>query len=304
SPKNGLILGAGYIGMEMAEAFTEAGIKVTVVEKMPGILGTMDDEITEVVEEQLRANGVALVKSRAVVEFAGEGSFVRRATLDSGESIDADVVLVGSGIRPNSEMARDAGIEVGKTGAIRVNRRMQTSLPDVFAAGDCAEAYHIVLDRNVYIPLGPTANKHGRIAGENIAGGSASSSGIVGTAVFKVFDLEMGRTGITEKEAKVEGLDYVSNVVEHASRAHYYPGASKIRIKLVADRKSGKLLGAQMVGREGVSKRIDVFATAITARMTAHEIGSLDLGYAPPFAPVYDPIIVAADELGKRIVSK
>ena len=304
SPKNGLILGAGYIGMEMAEAFTEAGIKVTVVEKMPGILGTMDDEITEVVEEQLRANGVALVKSRAVVEFAGEGSFVRRATLDSGESIDADVVLVGSGIRPNSEMARDAGIEVGKTGAIRVNRRMETSLPDVFAAGDCAEAYHLVLERNVYIPLGPTANKHGRIAGENIAGGSASSSGIVGTAVFKVFDLEMGRTGITEKEAKVEGLDYVSNVVEHASRAHYYPGASKIRIKLVADRKSGKLLGAQMVGREGVSKRIDVFATAITARMTAHEIGSLDLGYAPPFAPVYDPIIVAADELGKRIVSK
>jgi NADPH-dependent 2,4-dienoyl-CoA reductase/sulfur reductase-like enzyme len=178
---------------------------------------------------------------------------------------------------------------------------METSIPDIYSAGDCAEVYHLVLERNVYIPLGTTANKQGRVAGENIAGGSASFPGIVGTAIFKVFDLEVGRTGITEKEARAEGMDDAANVVEQHSRAPYYPGVSQIRVKLVADRSTGRLLGAQMVGREGVSKRIDVFATAITAKMSVHEIRDLDLGYAPPFAPPYDPILIAADELWKKL---
>jgi NADPH-dependent 2,4-dienoyl-CoA reductase/sulfur reductase-like enzyme len=297
-------VGGGYIGMEMAESFAEAGMKVKVVEKMPSILGTMDDEITEVVEEELSRNGVTLLKSKAVVEFASEGSYLRKAILDSGESLDADIAVVGTGLRPNSEIARDAGIELGRTGAIKVNQRMETNNPDIYAAGDCAEAYHLVLGRNVYIPLATTANKQGRVAGENIAGGSASFPGIVGSAVFKVFDLEVGRTGITEKEARVEGIEYTSNVVEHGSRAPYYPGVSKIRIKLVADRNTGRLLGAQMVGREGVSKRIDVFATAITAKMAVHEIRDLDLGYAPPFSPHYDPVLIAADELYKKLQGK
>ena len=301
SPKNGLLIGAGYIGMEMAESFTEAGMKVTVVEKMPNILGTMDDEIVEIIEKTLSGNGVALLKSRAVVEFAGSNYRVSRAVLDSGELVDADIAIIGAGLRPNSGIAREAGIELGRTGAIKVNNRMETSIPDIYAAGDCAEAYHLVLGRNVYIPLATTANKQGRTAGENIGGGNASFPGIVGTAIFKVFDLEVARTGITEKEAKVEGIDYVSNVIEHGSRAPYYPGVTPIRVKLLADKKTGRLLGAQMVGREGVAKRIDVLATAITVKMTAHEMRNLDLGYAPPFSPPYDPILIAADEIQKKL---
>ena len=304
SPKQGLLIGAGYIGMEMAESFTEAGMKVTVVEKMPGIVGTMDGEITEIIEQELSRNTVTLLKSKAVAEFVGKNSHLSRAILDSGEAIAADIAVVGAGLRPNSEIARDAGIEMGKTGAIKVNQRMETNIPDIYSAGDCAEVYHLVLGRNVYVPLGTTANKQGRAAGENIAGGSASFPGIVGTAIFKTFDLEVGRTGLTEREAKAEGIDYAANVVEHFSRAPYYPGVSKIRVKLVADRSTGRLLGAQMVGREGVSKRIDVFATAITAKMSVHEIRDLDLGYAPPFAPHYDPILVAADELHKKLGDK
>jgi NADPH-dependent 2,4-dienoyl-CoA reductase/sulfur reductase-like enzyme len=304
SPKQGLLIGAGYIGMEMAESFTEAGMKVTLLEKMPNILGTMDNEITEIIEQELDRNTIKVLKSKAVAEFAGEDSHLSRAILDSGESLNADIAVVGAGLRPNSEIARDAGIELGKTGAIKVNQRMETSIPDIYAAGDCAEVYHLVLGRNVYIPLGTTANKQGRVAGENIAGGNASFPGIVGTAIFKTFDLEVGRTGITEKEARVEGIDYAANVVEHHSRAPYYPGVSQIRVKLVADRSTGRLLGAQMVGREGVSKRVDVFATAITAKMSVHEIRDLDLGYAPPFAPPYDPILIAADELHKKLLGK
>jgi NADPH-dependent 2,4-dienoyl-CoA reductase/sulfur reductase-like enzyme len=290
--------------MEMAEAFSATGMKVTIVEKMPNIIGTMDDEITEVVKEELNNNGVKIIKSSAVVEFQGDGSSVTGAATDSGMSINADIALIGVGIRPNSEIARDAGIDLGRTGAINVNRRMETNIPDIYAAGDCAEAYHLVLRRNVYIPLGTTANKQGRVAGENVAGGNASFAGIVGTAVFKTFNLEVGRTGITEKEAKAEGIDYVSNVIQHTSRAFYYPGSSHIKVKLVADRKTGLLLGAQMAGREGIAKRVDVFATAITARMSIREIGNLDLGYAPPFAPVYDPILIAADELQKKLKDK
>jgi NADPH-dependent 2,4-dienoyl-CoA reductase/sulfur reductase-like enzyme len=301
SPRQGLILGAGYIGMEMAESFSARGMKVTVIEKMPNVLGTMDDEITEIVEQEFKRNGVTLIKSHAVAEFEGDGTHVTRVILDSGEAIGAGVVLVGAGIRPNSEIAKDAGIELGSTGAIEVNERMETNIPDIYAAGDCAEAYHLVLGRNTYIPLGTTANKQGRVAGENMAGGNASFAGIVGTAVFKTFDLEVGRTGITEKEAKTEGIDYVSNVIEHISRARYYPGVTNIKIKLVADRKTGRLLGAQMVGREGVSKRLDVFATALTVKMSVYEISNLDLGYAPPFAPVHDPILMAADELQKKL---
>ena len=301
SPKKGIILGAGYIGMEVAEAFTEAGIKVTIVEKMPNILGTMDDELTEVVEEELNRNDVTLIKSRAVTEFQGENSYLQTVILDNGESVNANIALIGAGIRPNSEIAKNAGIELGRF-AINVNAKMETNIPDIYAAGDCAEAYHLVLGRNVYFPLGTTANKQGRVAGQNIAGGDVSFAGIIGTAVFKVFDLEVGRTGITEKEAVNEGIIFRSKVIEHVSRAHYYPGASKIRIKLITSKETGILLGAQLVGREGVAKRTDVLATAITAEMTANDIRNLDLGYAPPFAPVYDPVIIAADELHKDIV--
>ena len=302
SPKKALIIGAGYIGMEMAEALVSLGIDVTIVEVMPNILGSMDDEINEVVEAELQKNGVKLLKSTSVVEFVGDG-FVRKAILNNGSSLNVDLVIVGAGIKPNSEIARDAGIEIGRSGAIAVNQRMETNIPGVFAAGDCAEAFHLVLGRPVYIPLGTTANKQGKVAGENAVGGNAIFKGIVGTAVFKVFELEVARTGISEKQAKEEGIDYVSTVIEHGSRAHYYPGGSKIRVKLIAERKTGRLLGAEMVGRDGVAKRIDVFATALHARMSIDEIAGLDLSYAPPFAPVWDPILIAANDIEKKLKS-
>jgi NADPH-dependent 2,4-dienoyl-CoA reductase/sulfur reductase-like enzyme len=302
SPKKALIIGAGYIGMEMAESLVSLGIDVTIVEVMPNILGSMDDEINEVVEAELQKNGVKLLKSTSVVEFVGDG-FVRKAILNNGSSLDVDLVIVGAGIKPNSEIARNAGIEIGRSGAIAVNQRMETNIPGVFATGDCAEAFHLVLGRPVYIPLGTTANKQGKVAGENAVGGNAIFKGIVGTAVFKVFELEVARTGISEKQAKAEGIDYVSTVIEHGSRAHYYPGGSKIRVKLIAERKTGRLLGAEMVGRDGVAKRIDVFATALHARMSIGEIAGLDLSYAPPFAPVWDPILIAANDIEKKLKS-
>jgi len=301
SPGKGLIVGGGYIGMEMAESFSAAGLQVTIIEKMPNILGTMDDEIARLVEEELKSNNVTLIKSAGATEFIGDGSSLVKVLADTGTTIDARIALVGAGIRPNSEIAMTAGIELGKTGAIKVNERTETNVSDIYAAGDCAEAYHLVLHRNAYIPLGTTANKQGRVAGENAAGGNATFGGIVGTAIFKTFDLEVGRTGITEKEARAEGIDCVSNVIQHSSRAFYYPGRSDITVKLVAEKKTGLLLGAQMAGHEGVAKRTDVLATAITVGMTVSQIENLDLGYAPPLSPVYDPVLVAASELGKKL---
>ncbi len=304
SLKDGLIVGAGYIGMEMAESFSTAGLQVTMIEKMPNILGTMDEEITRVVEEELKRNNVTLIKSAGVTEFIGDRSSLARVVTDTGTAINAQIALIGAGIRPNSEIAKSGGMELGRTGAIKVNERTETSVSDIYAAGDCAEAYHLVLHRNAYIPLGTTANKQGRVAGENAAGGNATFAGIVGTAIFKTFDLEVGRTGLTEKEARTEGIDCAANVVKHYSRAFYYPGRSDITVKLVADRKTGLVLGAQMAGREGVAKRIDVFAAAITAGMTVSQVENLDLGYSPPFAPVYDPVLVAATELQKKLSKK
>jgi NADPH-dependent 2,4-dienoyl-CoA reductase/sulfur reductase-like enzyme len=301
SPKQALIIGVGNIGMEMAEAFSARGIKVIMIEKAPSILGSMDDEINRSVEDELQKKGIKLIKSQAAVEFTGENSLVRQALLENGETIPADIVLISTGIRPNSEIAREAGIDTAPNGAIRVNERMQTNLPDIFSAGDCAEAYHRIYKRNVYMPLGTTANKQGRVAGNNIAGLDSTFPGIVGTAVFKVFDLEVGRTGLSEKDALREGIKVVANTIEQFSRAPYFPGAIRIKVKLVAEQRTGKLLGAQLVGKEGVSKRLDVLAEAITFGLTAHDVEDLDLGYAPPFAPVYDPVLIAASELQKII---
>ncbi len=302
APKRALIIGAGHIGMEMAEALAMTGMDITIAEREPNILGTMDEEITKIVEEGLGRNRVKLLKSASVKEFTSKNGYVSEAILDNGESINVDIVIVSIGTRPNSEIAKEAGIETDEhTGAIKVNQRMETNVPGIYSAGDCAMAYHQVLERQVYIPLGTTANKQGKVAGENMAGGNASFKGIVGTAVLKVFDLEVARTGLSGIEAQREGFNFISNVVEQNSRAHYYPDGSKIWVKLIAQMNTGRILGAEMVGREGISKRIDVFATAIAAKMTVEDMGDLDLSYAPPFAPVWDPILIAANDLKKKI---
>ena len=300
-PGRALIIGAGHIGMEMAEALAMAGMDVTITEREPDILGTMDDEITKIIEEGLVRNRVKLFKSASVREFISKNGYVREAILDNSESINADIVIVCIGMRPNSEIAKEAGIETDRTGAIKVNQRMETNVPGIYSAGDCAMAYHQVLERQVYIPLGTTANKQGKVAGENMVGGNASFKGIVGTSVLKVFDLEVARTGLSETDAQIEGFNFISNVVEQSSRAHYYPGGSKICVKLIAGMNTGRILGAEMVGRESVSKRIGIFATAIAAKMTVEDIGDLDLSYAPPFAPVWDPILIAANDLKEKL---
>jgi NADPH-dependent 2,4-dienoyl-CoA reductase/sulfur reductase-like enzyme len=219
------------------------------------------------------------------------------------EEIEADLVLVGVGIKANAAIAKEAGIEIGHTGSIKVNSRMETNIQGVYACGDCAEAYHRILNRNVWIPLGDTANKQGRIAGANIAGEGISFPGIIGSAATKVFEYEVARTGLGEIEAVTEGFEVETNVIEAGTRAHYYPGKKLIKIKLIAEKGSGKLLGAQAIGEEGVSKRIDVLATAIWNGMTLNEIAWLDLTYVPPVAPVWDPILVAAQVGMKRIRS-
>lgn len=301
SPKKALIIGAGYIGMEMAETLMRLGIKVTMVARGHNILGTMESEISKIVEDELGRNGVTLLKSTQVEEFKGENGYLRSAVLNNGETIDIDMALVATGVRPNSGIAKEAGIELGSKGAVRVNERMETNVPNIYSAGDCAEAYHQVLKRQFYLPLGTIANKQGKVAGENMVGGDASFKGVVATSTFKVFDLQVARTGLSTKEAEKEGIGYIASTIEAGSRAHYYPGGSRILVKLTSEKISGRILGAAMAGGEGVPKRIDVIATAITAGMTAEDMCSLDLSYSPPFAPVWDPVLIAANELNKKI---
>jgi NADPH-dependent 2,4-dienoyl-CoA reductase/sulfur reductase-like enzyme len=301
SLKRVAIIGGGYIGMEMAEAFSIQGYEVTVIEKLPRVLPNFDVELSDKVEEKLKEKGINMRLGSELKAIMGNGTV--NGVITDTEEIEADLVLMGVGIKANAAIAKEAGIEIGHTGSIKVNSRMETNIQGVYACGDCAEAYHRILNRNVWIPLGDTANKQGRIAGANIAGEGISFPGIIGSAATKVFEYEVARTGLGEIEAVTEGFEVETNVIEAGTRAHYYPGKKLIKIKLIAEKGSGKLLGAQAIGEEGVSKRIDVLATAIWNGMTLNEIAWLDLTYVPPVAPVWDPILVAAQVGMKRIRS-
>ena len=300
-PRRAVIVGAGYIGMEMAEVLTHRGMDVTVVEKLGQVIPGFEPAIAEAVRSELEGRGVRVETGVGVhaVEPSG-GAAALRVRTDRGEFL-ADLVLVSVGIRPNVALARAAGVPLGESGAIAVDPGMRTRVPGVFAAGDCAEAHHRVSGKPAYVPLGTTANKQGKVAGANAAGADEEFGGIVGTAAFKVFDLEVGRTGLGPEEARRLGLDPVVAVSRHGSRGHAYPGGRTITTVLVAERSSGRLLGAQMVGGDAVAKRVDVFATALHGRMTVEDLESLDLSYAPPFAPVYDPVLIAATVARKEL---
>lgn len=298
-PRRAVIVGAGYIGMEMAEALRGRGLEVTVLEKMPQILPGFVPAVVEQAGRELARNGVRAETGIAVQEIArAERGLVVRT--DRG-AIPTELVLVSVGVRPNVALAEAAGIALGETGAIAVDDGMRTSVPGVWAAGDCAEAKHLVMGRPAWIPLGTTANKQGKVAGANAAGGDERFGGIVGSAAFKVFDLEVGRTGLAPAEASKLGLEAVSAASTHRSRGHGYPGSKDVTTVLVVERGSRRLLGAQMVGGEGVKGRIDVLATALAARFTVEQIEQLDLAYAPPLAPVYDPILIAAGVAAKAV---
>ena len=296
-PWQAVVVGAGYIGLEMAEALAANGMYVDVVEMLPQVLPNMDADMAALVQEELHRHGVTVHLGSEVKAFEGEGQVER--VIAGGKVLEADIVLFSIGARANIPMAEKAGAAIGETGAIAADDHQRTTVPHVWAAGDVAEAWHRVLNRPAYIPLGTTANKQGRIAGTNIAGGDEAFGGIVGTAVVKVFDLEVARTGLSETEAARAGFDYASVTIKAPSRAHYMPTHPPVHIKLVFEKGSKKLLGGQMVGEEGVSKRIDVIAAALHGGWTVYDLTQLDLSYAPPFAPVWDPILVVANVASK-----
>jgi NADPH-dependent 2,4-dienoyl-CoA reductase/sulfur reductase-like enzyme len=299
-PMKAVIVGGGYIGMEMCESFRKRGMDVAVIEKMDRVLGTMDKEITSIVEEKLTAEGVKLYKETSVEGFKGRKGKVEKVITDKGE-FDADLVLLAIGARPNSELAKKAGIALGVAGAIQVDEYMRTNVSDVYAAGDCAEAMHLVTGKKAYIALGTTANKQGRLAGENAAGLNKKFDGIVGTAVTKIFDLEVARTGLSSVDAQREGLKFFTSVIQGWSRSKAYPAGKRITVLYIVEEGTGRLLGTQMVGQEGVAHRIDTLAACLYGRMTIDDVARLDLGYAPPFATVWDPILVGANVALKKM---
>jgi NADPH-dependent 2,4-dienoyl-CoA reductase/sulfur reductase-like enzyme len=302
SPQRAVIIGAGYVGLEMAEALVARGLSVTLVERAAQVAPGLEPVIADLVQEELVRHGVQVVLGATVnaVERSVDGLMVRTQT----QVLFADLVLVAVGVRPNVALARAAGLTLGASGAIAVDAAQRTNLPGIYAAGDCAEAHHRVLQAAVYIPLGTTANKQGKVAGANAAGGEERFGGIVGTAGFRVFDLEVARTGIGGSDIERHGLDVVSSVSRHNNRGRHYPGAARLTTVLFTERASGRLLGAQMAGADGVALRVDVYATALHAGLAVDEIEALDLAYAPPFAPVYDPVLVAATVARKAVTRK
>lgn len=301
SPKHGVILGGGYIGCEMAETLAEVGMHVHVVQRSDHFLGTINPEIGELVKEEFAKHDVDVQIEDVASEFIGENGHVTAVKTAAGRTVPADFVVISIGIKPESELAQQAGLEVGHTGGIKVNKHQQTSVPYVYAAGDCCEAWHLVKEDWDYIPLGTTANKQGRVAGNHIVDGTSAFGGIVGTAVTKIFDLGVARTGLSSVECERLGRDFFTTTIKQKSRAHYYPGGGPITVSLNVEPATGKLLGAAMAGIEGVAKRIDILATALHAGMTIADIQGLDLSYAPPFAPVWDAVLIAANVASKKV---
>lgn len=284
-----VIIGGGYIGLEMAEAFHLLKKEVTVIDLAPQLAGTFDPEMAAYAKEELERNGIKVALEEEVLSMKGESGRVTAVTTKKA-AYPADLVLVAIGILPNSQLAEKAGITLGMKGAIRVNDRMETSIPGIYAAGDCAVQYHRIKRIEDYIPLGTTANKQGRIAGTNMGGGEARFAGVVGSAIMKVLGLAMGRTGLSEKEAKGLHIPYEVVSIRSRDHAHYYPEAERLYLKILYHAESRKLLGAQIVGRHGVDKRIDLMATCLYHEMKIDDLQELDLSYAPPFNSVWDPV--------------
>ena len=282
-----VVVGAGYIGLEMAEAFIRRGARVTMVDSGPQPMRSLDPDLGVKVAEAVRRFGVDL---RTGVDVQGFGPDVVHTT--DGD-LHADLTILGLGVRPNSDLAVEAGLAAGAAGAIQVDHRARTDHDGIYAAGDCADSVHMVSHRRVYVALGTVANKTGRVAGINLGGGYATFPGVLGTAVTRLCNVEVARTGLNEREATEAGIEYVVGRAQSTTRAAYYPGAEPLDVKVLAERGTGRLLGGQVVGADRAGKRIDVVATAITAGMTASEFGDLDLAYAPAVSPIWEPFQLA-----------
>jgi NADPH-dependent 2,4-dienoyl-CoA reductase/sulfur reductase-like enzyme len=304
-PRRATVIGAGYIGLEMADALTRLGIEVSLIQRSAQVMKTLEPELGGAVEIELERHGVRVFSGRPpkIIQKNGDTLTVLGP---QGLAAEGDLVLVVTGVRPQSDLAADAGAAIGIKTAIKVDRRMQTSLKDVFAAGDCVETWHRLLESSVYLPLGTTAHKQGHIAGENAAGGQAVFAGSLGTQVVKVFDLVIARSGLLDREALEAGFQPLSVTKELWDHKVYYPGAKKLIIRLTGDRQNGRLLGAQIVGPYGaeISKRIDILAAGLYAGLKIQDLPEMDLSYTPPLSSPWDPIQATAqswlDELARK----
>ena len=317
--KSCVIVGAGLIGVEMAEAFRRRGMDVTIVEMSDHVLPSLlNEDMSDIVKRELEDNGVKVVLGEGVEEVVTSSSpplhspssvsssyevrYLELVKTTKNKEIATDLVLLGTGVRPNSQIAKNTGIELGVHDAIRVDEHMRTNIPDIFAAGDCATVRNYITNKDVYIPLGTTANKQGRVAGENAAGGNVEYKGVAGSVITKTFDLYIGKTGLDKQEALENGFDPVEKEIKSVTRAGYYPNKKSILIKLVADKKSRRILGAQIIGGEAVKGRIDLIAFALLIRATVDDLASYDACYVPPVSPVWEPINIAASQTAKLFV--
>lgn len=301
APQRAAILGAGYIGLEMAEAFVERGMEAVLHARGDRPGSNLEPEISEMVLEELCSHGVVFRGGQFPSAFRTDASG-RIVGLDTPEGPrDTDLVLCALGVLPNTGLLEEAGIRSGETGAARSDGRQATEDPNIFTAGDCCEVYHRVLQRPVYLPLGDVANKQGRVAGENAAGGDALFHGVVGSQCFRLFSLQVAATGVTEQTARRHGLEVGTQTIRGNSAVHYMPGAAPLFLKLVFEKDGGRILGAQMAGRDGVARRINTLAVAVQAGLTVEDVARMDFAYAPHFSPPLDPILVAAEQALKRV---
>lgn len=297
--KHAVIIGMGYIGLEMCEALHSRDIKITMIEAAPILIPWLNRDLAAPVEEELNNKNVDWHTNTLVTEIKKEnGNLVVKT--DSKE-FPTDMVIASMGVVPNSEIAVSAGLETGPAKAIKINEFMETSDKDIFTAGDCATAIHIVSNQDVWIPLALTANRGGRVAADNIMGKREKFPGTLGTAVFKVFDFQVARTGLSFKEAEDAGFSPVETIIKTRAKAHTCKNSQKIYVNIIGDKKTGKLLGLFMVGKEGVARRINSGAVALHAQMSVKNLADVDMAYAPPFSPVWDPVILAAGELAKKL---
>ena len=292
-PKTAIIIGGAFIGLETVEALLKRGLNVTVVDVAPHILPAFDSDMAALIGSHLKEKGVQLVVADGIHAFHEKNGFAVEAELQSGRRLSMDLAILSIGVRPELKLAREAGLHIGKAGGIVVDDHQQTSDSDIYAAGDAVETIHLVTGQRTRIPLAGPANKQGRVAGANAAGGNLRFPGALGTAIVETLGMTAAKTGLTEKEAQAAGYDYFVSVTHPLDHAGYYPGAEALHIKLIAENRTGKVLGAQIVGEQGVDKRIDVLATAITAGMSVEDLEHLDLAYAPQFNSAKGPVIMA-----------
>jgi NADPH-dependent 2,4-dienoyl-CoA reductase/sulfur reductase-like enzyme len=295
-----VIIGMGYIALEMCESLVSLDIAVDMVKPGPVFLPWLEQSMAQAVREELEAKGVGIYAGHAVERIDKTDEDLKVVCPDL--TISADMVLVGIGVTPCSQIAEDAGLELGVQKSIAVDRNLRTSNQNIYAAGDCADAYHVVTEEKTWIPLALRANRAGWAVADNVCGKSVSLDGVAGTAVFRVFDFEVARTGLNLNEAEAFGFEPVENMIKSRSKAHAHPGNTVIWVNMIGDKNSGRLLGAQMVGKEGVAHRINAVAVALHSRMTVEQFSQADLAYAPPFGPTWDPTLTAANQLLKKMI--